>query len=319
MSGNHKIAVMRNSSLLTSTALGVLMVAIAAGLWGLGGVICKTLILRGIEPFSLAQCRMASSALVVFLWMVATKPVELKLQKKHLPMMIFLGVGGATLTGCYMGAITHLPVAVALLLHYMGPLLVALYAWLFRGEVMNLAKMGALALAFVGCYFVVGGPDAEITGTSLVGAAFGIATAFAFAWYCLTGESAGKIYSPMTTLFYGLLFAGITWSIVQGPLGWKAFGLDPVSWSLFVFLVVFCTAFPYGLFMAALRIISATRASIVCFSEPIAGGLFAFIFLGESLGFWQLLGGALVLSAVAIVQKNREKSTTPFQSDGEMG
>ena len=56
---------------------------------------------------------------------------------------------------------------------------------------------------------------------------------------------------------------------------------------------------------AALRHISATRVGIVAMLEPVAASVVAFLWLGESFGAAQLVGGAIVLIAILLAQTSR--------------
>jgi drug/metabolite transporter (DMT)-like permease len=62
---------------------------------------------------------------------------------------------------------------------------------------------------------------------------------------------------------------------------------------------------PFALLVGALRHIPATRAGIVAMVEPVAGSVVAWAWLGESLGAAQLVGGTIVLVAIALAQSAR--------------
>ena len=62
------------------------------------------------------------------------------------------------------------------------------------------------------------------------------------------------------------------------------------------------TVMPIVLFMAGLARVGASTASIASTVEPVFTVVLAFVVLGETLGPLQLVGGALVLSAVVLLQ-----------------
>ena len=76
-------------------------------------------------------------------------------------------------------------------------------------------------------------------------------------------------------------------------------------WALVAWLVVLGAIVPFALVVTALRHVSATRAGIAAMLEPPAATLVAFLWLGESLGLFQLLGGGIVLAAIALAQSSR--------------
>jgi drug/metabolite transporter (DMT)-like permease len=59
---------------------------------------------------------------------------------------------------------------------------------------------------------------------------------------------------------------------------------------------------PFSAFLIALRHIAPTNATVTSTVEPFIAGLGAFALFGESLTLLQLLGGLLVVGAIAVVQ-----------------
>ncbi len=294
---------------LSSTTKGVLAGLGAAVLWASGGVAAKYIIVTGVDPFTLTQGRMSAAALVCLAWLAARNRSALKIELKDLAYFVFLGgVGLAAVTGCYLAAIARIQVAAAILLQYLAPALIALIAWLFMGERMTRLKLGALGLAFLGCYLVVGGYDLDLLSLNKIGVMWGLGAAASFTLYTLVAEYGLRTYGPWTVLCYGLIFAGLAWSLYLGPLGLAVLGGNVKAWLAFAWVVVMCTVFAFGLFFYAVSRIRATKASIVAYAEPIAGGVFAFAFLGETLSVWQVLGGAAVLAAVGLIQRQRAES-----------
>jgi drug/metabolite transporter (DMT)-like permease len=76
-------------------------------------------------------------------------------------------------------------------------------------------------------------------------------------------------------------------------------------WALVAWMIVLGTIVPFALVVTALRHVLATRAGIAAMLEPPAAAAVAFLWLGESLGLFQLLGGAVVLAAIALAQSSR--------------
>jgi drug/metabolite transporter (DMT)-like permease len=76
-------------------------------------------------------------------------------------------------------------------------------------------------------------------------------------------------------------------------------------WLLVGFIIVVGTMITFSLLTGALRHISATRASIVATLEPVIATVVAWIWLGETFGATQLIGGAVVLSGIFVAQSAR--------------
>jgi drug/metabolite transporter (DMT)-like permease len=76
-------------------------------------------------------------------------------------------------------------------------------------------------------------------------------------------------------------------------------GLSTRSALVLTFLGVVQIGCAYALFVAGLRHVSATEASLVGMLEPISNPIWVFLFVGERPGVFSVLGGAIVLGAVA--------------------
>ncbi len=65
-----------------------------------------------------------------------------------------------------------------------------------------------------------------------------------------------------------------------------------------MFLGVFQIAFAYALFSYGLKRIMAVEASIISMFEPVLNPIWVFIGYGEKPGFWAIVGGVIIITAV---------------------
>ena len=213
---------------------------------------------------------------------------------RELPYLAVFGIAGvAFVQWLYFVSIDRLPIGIALLLEYLAPILIALWALTVMHEPVRRRIWLALALALVGLAFVV-----EVwRGISLDG--LGVAAAL---WRCgrvrrvrADGRARGRRRDPASLICYGFLFAALFWAIVQPLWRFPASGSTTTSrcsgtselslpvWSLMLFVVVVGTMVTFLLVTAALRHISATRVGIIAMLEPVAASAVAFLWLGQSL------------------------------------
>ena len=76
-------------------------------------------------------------------------------------------------------------------------------------------------------------------------------------------------------------------------------------WLLVGFIVVVGTMITFSLLTGALRHIPATKASIIATLEPVIATVVAWLWLGETFGTAQLIGGAVVLTGIFLAQTAR--------------
>jgi drug/metabolite transporter (DMT)-like permease len=291
----------------SSSAKGYLCVIIAALMWASSGTAGKALFDAGMSPFNLVQIRVTLSSAIIFLAFVIFSRDLLRLRAKDIPFFLLLGCGvTAVVMGSYFYTISKIQVAAAILLQYLAPILVAIFAMLFWKERPTLLKITALFLAFGGCFLVVGGYNLELLQMNLLGILGGLTSAIAFAGYSLLGERAMHRYQPWTVLFYALAFSVLTWHVVYPPFTYVRAGYSLAQWGWIFYIAIVGTVLPFGLFFAAINYIRSTRASITATLEPIFAGFLAFILLGERLLLLQVIGGAMVILAIVLLQVQQE-------------
>jgi drug/metabolite transporter (DMT)-like permease len=293
------------------------MVAVAAVLFGVNGTIAKIVLSSGISSLRLSQVRSAGALVLLVLAVLLTRPRSLHVSRRELPLLILFGVCGVALVQLfYFLAIRRLPVGIALLIEYLAPLLVALWARFVIHEPVRRRIWVALALALFGLSLVVD----VWSGVSLNGTGVGFALlgALSYVVYLLLADRAVAGRDPMSLLAYGFFFASVFWAIVQP---WSSFPSEVVRsdvsllgnlsdvqlpvWSLLLFMIVFGTMIPFALIVGSLRHLSATRVGIIAMLEPVAGALIAYVWLDETLGTVQLAGGLVVLAAIFLAQTAR--------------
>jgi drug/metabolite transporter (DMT)-like permease len=298
-------------------ALGYAMVVSAALLFALNGTVAKVILSSGVDSLRLSEIRSTGAFLGLALVVVGRRPSAFRTRPRELAHLVVFGICGVGLVQLfYFLAIRRLPIGIALLVEYLAPLLVALWARFVYHEPVRRRIWVALALSLAGLSLVVD----VWRGVSLsgLGVAFALLGALTYAFYLLLAERAVAGRDPVSLLAYGFLFAALFWACVQP---WWSFPADRVSgdvsllgrlhgwhlpvWALLLWLVVLGTMAPFGLVVGSLRHLSATRVGIVAMLEPVGGALVAYAWLDETLGTAQLAGGAVVLAAIFLAQTAR--------------
>ncbi len=293
---------------MTSRAIGYLSVITAGILWASSGTASKALFLGGMTPFELVQARVTIAVLFLALCLQLFARRLLRVRGRDLGYFLVLGgVGLALVQATYLYTISKMQVAAAILIQYTSPILVAAYSICFWAERLTMVKVIAVLLSLFGCYLVVGGYNLELLKLNREGAIAGFASAALFAMYSLLGERGMHRYQPWTVVFYALVFAAITWNIFQPPFHFLYAGHTWVQWIYMLYIAIFGTIIPFGLFFIGVNHIRSTRATITSTVEPIAAGFIAFIFLGETLDLPQIVGGGLVIAAIVLLQVQTEK------------
>lgn len=297
--------------------LGYAMVVIAATLFAVNGTVSKVVLGSGLSSLELTQIRSGGAAIGFLGFLLLFARSTFRVGRRELAFLVVFGITGiGFVQWLYFIAIDHLPVGIALLIQFLGPVLVALFARFVYREHIRRRIWAALVLCIAGLAVVVEFWSGLAFSTLGITAALG--AAFALAAYILMAERERKHRDPASLSFYGFLFATLFWAVIN-PLWqfpWEVLD-DTVSlqgnlsehtapvWILVAFIVVVGTMITFTLLTGALRHITATRASIVATLEPVIATVVAWLWLGETFGTAQLIGGAVVLTGIMLAQTAR--------------
>jgi drug/metabolite transporter (DMT)-like permease len=293
------------------------MAASAAALWAVNGTVSKVILASGISSLRLSEVRMTGAVVGFVIALLAIAPGRLKVRRRELPFLAVWGIGGLALVQwLYFLAIHRLAIGIALLIEYIAPLIVALWARYVFHERVRRRIWFALAFALVGLALIV---DVREGGSvSTAGVAFALGSAAAYTFYLLLAEHGVGDRDAVSLLAWGFAFGALFWCFVAP---WWTFPADRVGadvsllgrlseyhlpvWALMAFLIVIGTILPFFLLVSALRHLPATRVGIIAMLEPVGATIVAWAWLNESLSALQLVGAVIVLLGIVLAQTAR--------------
>lgn len=289
--------------------LGLLAVTAAAAGWAVAAVVARGLFERGVPPLALAGARAAIAA-------AGLTALAHRRQRGLLPpgarSLVVLGLAIALVNATYYLAIERLSVAVAIVLQYTAPVLVVTWTAIALRRRPGAEVIAALVLAVAGVALVSG-----ITGGAgrldPAGIAFGLASAALFALYTVLSERAGAVHGVVDAMRGAFLVATAFWIVVLAPQGVPGELVAPANLAGIVFIGLGGTLAPFLLYVWGIRRVRAERATIAATLEPVLAALVAWVWLGQSLGPAQILGGTFVLVAVVLLQLRRAEALRPAE------
>jgi drug/metabolite transporter (DMT)-like permease len=289
--------------------LGYFYVALAAVLFAISGTSSKFLFNGGITPYQLIQLRTTLAFTCLLIWLCLRHLALLKISITDLPYFLALGVLGiGAAQFLYLFAISKINVAAAILLHYTGPVFVALYVVFVQRQKIGMISVLAILGTLVGCFLVVGAYNLQLVALNRIGITSGMLAAVAFAIYSVLSEYGMRKYTPWTVLLYGMLFAALMWNILHPPLEAILHRYTAVQWGWIFFIGICGTVLPFGLYFEGIRRIRPTHASITATLEPISAGVIASIFLHEVMLPLQIVGGLIVIASIISLQLSKSNN-----------
>jgi drug/metabolite transporter (DMT)-like permease len=258
------------------------MVAVGATLWGCWPLFLQQAGLTGVQ-----------NALLALLTVALPTPFLLRresLRDRRATLgLVILGVADAINVALFFAAVRRGPVAVAVLTHYLAPLLVALTApWVMR-EPRSVRALIGTPLTLGGLAMLIWRPGEDFSGwTALLGAA----SAVFFAACVFGAKTAARAWSPLAITCVHSAISVATLLLLFGSSALPPLQL-PTLW-------VVAGGLSSGLignilFNTGLSRIPTTAASALTYLEPLTASVVGWVFLQQALGPWALVGGLLVL------------------------
>lgn len=298
--------------------LGLALVSAAA--FGTSGTFAAALIGAGWSPGAAVLARIAVAAVIL------TVPAVLRLRGQW--ALLRRGAGRVTAYGvfavagaqwCYFNAVARIPVGVAILIEYLGVVLVVGWLWLRHGQRPQRLTIIGGAAALAGLAMVL-----NLTGSAginpagvlwALGGAVGLAV-----FFVLSAGGGEEPLPPLVMTWAGMCVGAATLAVMAGtglmPLAASAgdvhvFG-HQVSWIVPVLgLSLVAAVISYIAGIGAARRLGARLASFIGMAEVLFAILFAWLLLGQLPTPVQFLGGGFIMAGVAMVRLGELRAPQP--------
>jgi len=232
--------------------------------------------------------------------------------------VLIVGFGLTAVAGCqlfFFSAMQRMPVAVALLIQYLAPVLLVVFAWIRTRRRPSRLVLAGSVVAVLGLVLV-----ADISGASfdLIGTLLALGAAVCVGAYFLISERTGDDLPPLALASGGLLVGAALMAIlcVSGILPFQAPSVSvvlagvEVPWFLpLLWVAAIATSVGYAFGVMAVPRIGSRLASFVGLSEVLFALGFAWLFLSEIPAPIQFVGGALILVGVVLVRLDEPART----------
>jgi drug/metabolite transporter (DMT)-like permease len=298
---------------------GLALAALSAATFGTSGAFASSLLAVGWSPAAAVMARITVAAAVLAI------PALLQLRGRWALLRRSAGkvaaFGLLAVAGCqffYFSAIVRMPVAVALLLEYLGTVMIVGWLWVRQGQrPRRLTIIGAVA-AIAGLVCVL-----NVTGSAhidSIGVLWGLLAAVGMASYYLLSATGGEAELPPLVLTWAGMCVGALALLalwvggaltITAPARNVSFLGHRVSWLVPVLgLSIVAAVIAYVAGIGANRRLGAKLASFVGMSEVLFAIVFAWVLLGQLPTMVQFMGGALILAGVVLVRADELHGTT---------
>jgi len=266
---------------------GQTYVALAALAWSTAGVLQRELT---VSTATQVAGRALVAAVTLLVFVVLTQHSVVRPFRTMGLAELVVALCTAVASSTFIIALNHTTVANVLFMQALAPIAAALIAWLALHESVSRRTVVAMVVALAGVAIMVGGPG----GAHGLGLALSVVMTLAFALAVVVTRHRRDIsMGPAICLSQVIVF------VVVGPFAaWGSADLRNV------FLIVVLGVGQMGLGLAFLtvgaRLISAAEVALITLLEVVLGPLWVWIADSERPSTATLLGGAVVVAAVAL-------------------
>jgi drug/metabolite transporter (DMT)-like permease len=321
-------------------ALGVGLVVVSAIGYGSGSVLAAPIYATGVDWLTLVAWRFLIGAMLGWIWVLLSasrRAAVRRLGRRQLIVALSLGALFTGNAGTYYASLESVPAALAGVLVYTYPVIVALLSLRFATRLPGRRPWIALGLAVVGSVLALGGIDVRsappVSGLVLVWASALIYSVWIILSARLSGERQHRLASDSPAADSPVGDAAVTTAMMMTATAAVFAGAALVTgrpvapgsipgeaWPLLLAIGFLASFLAIQTFYAGTRRIGAAKAALISTVEPPIIVVLAWLLLDQRLAPIQLAGAALILIGVIIAQtsprpRGAPEPATPLEAE----
>ena len=229
---------------------------------------------------------------------VLIRRLDVVIPKKTIGVCCIVGILLFGLMYMLLGAVQTIPVALAVLIFYTYPILVAIHSWVVGATQFSITSLVLMLVAFGALLVVLIDSPIEL---ELMGIAFSILAAVIMSTMLVTNEKFLKQYNNTVVLFHVLgvvlsLTLLLSVTVVDHHWPHTVFGWSALGGSTFFYVMA-----TFSLFKSV-NLIGPLRTAIIDNTAPVWAMIFGFLLLSQLFSLQQLIGAVVVIAAVIFLQ-----------------
>ena len=282
---------------------GIMLIVMAAACWGLGGVAGQYLFqYHQVDAVWLVMVRQIVAGGIFLLYTAAVlKENIFTILRQHFLGLLcfsFVGILGAQLGFYYTISLCN--AATATVLQYSAPIWVMVYisykhrAWPDGRELVGICG------AIVGVFLIATHGSLNSLALSPAALTIGLLSAISYAFYSIQPVELLKHYPATVIIGWGQLLSGLALMVVRNPLAPAGSWNMQAYWAM-GYLIVGATIASYALYLAGLKIVGSTKASLISCAEPLASIIAVVLLLDTQLLLPDYIGMACIIFTVLLL------------------
>jgi drug/metabolite transporter (DMT)-like permease len=258
-------------------------ILISIFLWSSLGVVVR---LSGVEIHSLIFYSLIVSIIVQGVIVSQKKYREELKDIRKLKYPVILGFVSLSNTFTFFYAYKNTTIANAVLTHYTAPIIVAFIAPFFLKEKITRKLIVVLISASTGLWIMLNG--FSLAEGHMMGVIAGLISGIAYAFIIIFLRMHSHKFNPLILAF----ISNITIAVLLMPFI-RELPLHAL-WSFLFIGIIHSTIAPV-LYYKGLQYVTANRAAVLGYLEPVCAIFFSILFLSEIPGVYTIIGGILII------------------------
>ena len=282
---------------------GIFLIVGAATCWGMGGVSGQYLFqYHQADMVWLCMVRQILAGCLFLLFAAAIQKQNVFAIVKENPWDIvefsFLGILGAQLGFYYTISLCN--AATATVMQYMAPVYVMLWMSYKAKHRPEGRELVGIVGALVGVFLIATHGSFSSLAISPLALTIGTLSALSYAYYSIKPGEMLKKYTAPTIIGWGQLISGVALIIWRNPFT-PAGSWDASAYLAFTYLLLGATIASYALYLAGLKIVGPTKASLISCAEPLASIISVVLLLNTKLTTPDYIGMACIIFTVLLL------------------
>jgi drug/metabolite transporter (DMT)-like permease len=249
-------------------------------------------------PIVIAALRVAIAAVLLLGAGWREIPSLGRIAPRERPLVVLSGALLGVHFGCWIASLSFTSTAASVALVCMNPIFAALFGRLLGDRVAPREVLG-ISIAAAGCAVLAGG-DWRAGGTALIGDGLALLGAASAAAYLVVGRRLRSAVALLPYLGVVNAIAAVGLVITALMLGAPIATLPAQSYLACAGAALIASFIGHSLLNAAVRVTPTHLVALAVLGEPIGSSLITWVAFGEQPPLHAALGGAVVLSGIAI-------------------
>lgn len=269
-----------------------LMMIISMTIFGTLGLFVRNI---SISSGELALYRAVLAALLIMVFFIITRQkIVFANIKKELPLLLVSGAAMGINWILLFEAYKYTTVSVATLSYYFAPIIVTVVCPILFKERLTVRQIICFVMSTLGLIMITG--IGEIGGKKdFIGILFGLGAAAFYATVILLNKFIKNMEGIQRTFLQFLSAIIILLPYVIMTSGITLGSLNGIGWINLLIVGLIHTGVTYCMYFSSLKDLPGQKAAILSYIDPLVAVFISVTLLGETMTFWQAMGGILIL------------------------